>query len=631
MASGLNLTDPAVSSAVASFLDLAPGATVTSLAASASAALVSAVAGNNDTASDAGLEDPLRAALPNFTYAMPVQLLILGVTLSLLGMLLIHLLFTIRYHLPLSKANYCLQTWATVLSLVNISLQLRFVMVTLYDTGRHWPYMFDYIEITLPDDDWTNAQQGGWLCLQGLNSFIVHSTHIQFLTMLFPSALEARLILGLLGPLALSTFALSFTTLSAHPAVNDLGDAIWNTANSSLTLLYTIALFIWGLTLNRSRAWRSEGGTATFGILALVLGMLGTGVNFVEIKEDRMRWLPGVVTCILLWQSWVGFWWWVGAGMWAGEAEDVQRRRDKKARKAEQKRRKKERAKEKEREKERERERELAELGAGAGSRSLTGSSLRRRFRRDDAPSAAAAHGDAIALRDLSPAATRRAPPRPPAPAAPVTRRRPTATESSSSISSSRPTSHHFYTPAFSLFVPFFTRLRTAHDAAAVAQAAKPPGLPEDVRRGWGIRALMMRGRKERGERRQAAEGIVRAGAELDANERRAGFELAGGQRLEEEQGQEQEQEQGEAQGEAQGEERADGRDEGWEDAGSAGDSSTGEGEGEHGAHPGGDSYPPRSPSPAVGNWEGRGMEGQSAWWWRGWIGRSRLRDVSTW
>ncbi|GAA5863499.1 hypothetical protein JCM1840_000044 [Sporobolomyces johnsonii] len=627
MASDLNLTDTTISSAVASFLDLAPGATLTSLAPSASAALASAVAGNIDATSDAGLEDPLRAALPNFTYAMPVQLLILGVTLSLLGMLLIHLLFTIRYHLPLSKANYCLQTLATVLSLVNVSLQLRLVMVTLYDTGRHWPYMFDYIEITLPDDDWTNAQQAGWLCLQGLNSFIVHSTHIQFLTMLFPSALEARLILGLLGPLALSTFALSFTTLSAHPAVNDLGDAIWNTANSSLTLLYTMALFIWGLTLNRSRAWRSEGGTATFGILALLLGMLGTGVNFIEIKEDRMRWLPGVVTCILLWQSWVGFWWWVGAGMWAGEAEDVQRRRDKKARKAEQKRRKKEQAKEK--------ERELAELG-GAGSRSLTGSSLRRRFRRDDA-SPAVANGESIGLQDLSPNATRPAPAAPPHPhsqehLAPVTRRRTTATESSSSISSSRPTSHHFYTPVLSLFIPFFTRLRTAHDAAAVAQAAKPPGLPEDVRRGWGIRALMMRGRKERGERRQAAEGVVRDGAELDANERRAGFELAGGQRLEEEQEQEQEPEQEQEQERERGREGADARDEDWEDAGSVGGSSSGEDEGGHAAPGGRESYPPRRTSPAAAeNLEGRGMEGHSAWWWRGWIGRSRLRDVSTW
>lgn len=173
---------------------------------------------------------------------MPVQLVILGITLCLLGMLLIHLLFTIRYHLPLSKSNYALQvstsntlrlvnlssrrscvyrqTSATMLSLVNISIQLRLVMVNLYRNGRQWPFMFDYsallhrlppgvyqsectllspVEITLPDDDWTKAQRGGWLCMQGLNALVVHSTHIQFLTMLFPSTLEVNLILGLLG------------------------------------------------------------------------------------------------------------------------------------------------------------------------------------------------------------------------------------------------------------------------------------------------------------------------------------------------------------------------------------------------------------------------------------------------
>lgn len=97
---------------------------------------------------------------------MPVQLVILGITLCLLGMLLIHLLFTIRYHLPLSKSNYALQvstsntlrlvslssrrscvhrqTSATMLSLVNISIQLRLVMVNLYRNGRQWPFMFDY-------------------------------------------------------------------------------------------------------------------------------------------------------------------------------------------------------------------------------------------------------------------------------------------------------------------------------------------------------------------------------------------------------------------------------------------------------------------------------------------------------
>ena len=128
------------------------------------------------------------------------------------------------------------------------------------------------------------------------------------------------------------------------PAVGDLGDAIRNTANSTLTLLYTLAIFIWGLTLNRARAWRTDGGTAAFGIIALILGVTGTAINFLEVKEDRMRWLPDVISCVLLWQSWMGFWWWVGAGMWTGEAEDVNRKEERARRKEDKKRQRREAA-----------------------------------------------------------------------------------------------------------------------------------------------------------------------------------------------------------------------------------------------------------------------------------------------
>lgn len=380
---------------------------------------------------------------------------------------------------------------------------------------------------------------------------------------------------------------------------------MWNTANSSLTLLYTMALFIWGLTLNRSRAWRAEGGTAIFGILALTLGVLGTAVNFVEIKEDRMKWLPGVVTCILLWQSWVGFWWWVGAGMWAGEAEDVQKRREKSERKVEAKKRRKEA-------KEKAAAEALKALGSASATRSVAGgASLRRRLGRTATmDERASTGGENIELRDLSSSTGEGgSSPTTPAAATATTPRRPTpsrrGTDSDSTLSSSRPTSHHFYDPFVNLFVPFFTRLRTAHDAAAVAQAAKPPGLPEEIRRGWGIRALMMRGKKERGERRQAAQGMVRDGAELDAGERRAGFELEGGQRLE-------------GSGDGDG-------DAGWEDEESSQDSSSASGgqEGEPRS-----AYPPRT----NGGGDAREpIEDPTTWWSRGWIGRARLRDVSTW
>ncbi|GAA5865451.1 hypothetical protein JCM8547_001248 [Rhodosporidiobolus lusitaniae] len=628
MSATINWGDPAVRTYLKELIGEA-AATATSVSPAISAAIQSMVAQNAEETAEA-MGDELLAALPAFTYAMPVQVVIQGVTLTLLGMLLVHLLFTIRYHAPLSKVNYGLQTAATVLSLANIAAQLHIVMDTLIRTGATFPFVFDYIEVSIPKKSWNRGERAAWLLLQGLNALITHSTHIQFLTMLFPSALEVKLILGLLGPLALATAGLYFTDMSPHAAVNDLGDAIRNTANSSLTLLYTFALFIWGLTINRSRAWRRDGGTAAFGALALILGVLGTAVNFVEIKEDRMRWLPGVVTCILLWQSWVGFWWWVGAGMWAGEAEDVERKREKQRRKEEQRKRKREG-------KRRATEEAEGDGGEASATRSAVGS-LRRRLTggvsprpsppQSNAP-AASADGEAIEMRDFGTGEAGRRP-RPSAPH---------SDSNSSTVSSSRPSTQHFYTPFVNLFQPFFTTLRTAHDAAAVAQAAKPPGLPEDVRRGWGIKALMMRGKKERGERRQAARGVVEDGAEMDPEERRAGFELDGGERLEQEEGWE---DVGAAETDSGSEDSEEARDrrrarrrerrERQQQLGGGGGAEAEEDERETQAYP----PPPQRAEVETGeepetSWRARGADGQQAWWWRGLVGRWRLKDVQQW
>lgn len=609
---------------------------------------------------------PRAAVLPSFTYSMPVQVVILSVTLTLLSVLLVHLLFTMRYHAPLSRLNYALQTTATGISLANTAAQLHVVMNEARDTGRIWPYMFDYIEVRVPRQEWGVPKSAAWLLLQAVNMLATHSTHIQFLTMLFPSNLEAGLILGLLGPLALASSALNFTTLSPHPAVNDLGDAIRDTCTSSLTLLYTMALFIWGLTINRSRAWRTEGGTSSFGILALALGVIGTAVNFVEIREERMRWLSGVVTCILLWQSWLGFWWWVGAGMWTGEAEDVERKREKARRKEERRRRKREAAA----------SAAAAPSGSGSGSargeggvgsadgsaaRSAVGT-LRQRFQRaraattgsDSGVPGAATAAESIELQQMRPvvddstatspdareANDQSAPVDPPAESTPRSRARParsrvtnesrTDSNSSDLSSSGGPASEHFYDPLVDLFSPFFRRLRLAHETAALEQAAKPSALPEDVRRGWGIRALMMRGKMERGERRQAARGRIVDGAEMNAGERRAGFELDGGARLDEEEEED---------------EDAD-----WQDATTATsdlDTSArttapaGRSTSRHAYPPQrGSTSPATSPSdprapapphPDELDRAERGRDGQTAWWWRGWIGRARLKDVSHW
>lgn len=131
--------------------------------------------------------------------------------------------------------------------------------------------------------------------------------------------------------------------------VNIFASAVRNVCNATLSLLFTIALFIWGLLVNRKQAWRTDGGTAAFGCAALALALVGTALNFLYVpREDQYVWLPGLMWAIILWQSFLGWWWWVGAGSGSGmhneeEMEEKMRKQAKRdSRRKEAERRRKE-------------------------------------------------------------------------------------------------------------------------------------------------------------------------------------------------------------------------------------------------------------------------------------------------
>lgn len=310
-----------------------------------------------------------------------------------------------------------------------------------------------------------------------------------------------------------------------------MGDAIRNTANSTLTLLYTAGLILWGGAVNRQRAWDWDGGTAGFGIMAILLAILGTSTNFVEVKEDRLHWLPWIVWTTLLWQSWTGFWWWVGAGMWSGEAEDLEKREEKQRRREEKRLRRRER-----------RLRLLTLHSGGGGSEEGKATSTSNRF--GSGAAALLSSGASLIPRRLTvrrthsgrTATTSNAAepaieletmggdlsPRPdgdPVAASPTPsgrRRRPPMVAddvSTSSVpsSSTSPTQIPFIgwmlKPAF--VRRFVGRLSAAHNAAAKAQAREAEGVEEtqDVKQ-WGLRAMMRRVERARqGDRLSADEG----------------------------------------------------------------------------------------------------------------------------
>lgn len=116
-------------------------------------------------------------------------------------------------------------------------------------------------------------------------------------------------------------------------------DAVQNVCNATLSLLFTLSLVIWGFFVKRDQAWRTDGGTAAFGAGAMFLAFASTVLTFVYIpSKEQYDWLPGLIWAVIMWQSFLGWWWWVGSGMGLHQAgkegvEEMLRREEKRDRK----------------------------------------------------------------------------------------------------------------------------------------------------------------------------------------------------------------------------------------------------------------------------------------------------------
>ncbi|KAJ3793227.1 hypothetical protein GGU11DRAFT_818748 [Lentinula aff. detonsa] len=317
--------------------------------------LILADASNNTTAGVP--DDPYLQYKPEFARSLPVQTLVTGVVFTLVAVLFVHIVFTGQYHWPLAPVNYALQLSGVVSLLVSLIATIHVIFSSAITESQHWPYMLSYIAVNVPpldmlnvapdpDSDtpaeitWSPVERGTWLMMNAAVSALAQITHIQFLTLLFPSRLEGRLIYCLLGPLAILAAIMQLIPIQANTNLISIANEIRNICNATLSLLFTASLFIWGLLVNRSQAWRTDGGTAVFGASALGLAMVSTALNFLYVpKNEEYVWLPGLIWAVILWQSFLGWWWWVGAG--SGQStEDVVEQMLKRGEKIAKKRRK---------------------------------------------------------------------------------------------------------------------------------------------------------------------------------------------------------------------------------------------------------------------------------------------------
>ncbi|KAG6886328.1 hypothetical protein C0993_006738 [Termitomyces sp. T159_Od127] len=270
--------------------------------------------------------DPYLQYRPAFARSLPIQILLTGAVLTLVAVLFIHLIFTAQSHWPLAPVNYVLQLSGVTTLLISLIATLQVILSTARTESQKWPYMLSYIAVNVPPfdqnsdtDEWSFAERATWLVMNAATSGLIQITHIQFLTLLYPSRLEGRLIFALLGPLAIVAAVMQLLPMNDNDRVINIASAVRNVCNATLSLLFTAALVIWGLFVNRKNAWRTDGGTAAFGAAALALALVSTALNFLYVpREEEYVWLPALIWAVILWQSFLGWWWWVGAGSASG-------------------------------------------------------------------------------------------------------------------------------------------------------------------------------------------------------------------------------------------------------------------------------------------------------------------------
>ena len=144
---------------------------------------------------------------------------------------------------------------------------------------------------------------------------------------------------------------MQIATIKLDGSAERFAEAVRNVCNASLSLIFLLALVLWGFFVNRKQAWRTDGGTAAFGGGALFLAVASCALTFVYIPSaEQYDWMPPLTGAVMLWQSFLGWWWWVGAGMGVGEVEDFLRREEKRRKRRELRNEKRREQKEKARE-----------------------------------------------------------------------------------------------------------------------------------------------------------------------------------------------------------------------------------------------------------------------------------------
>ncbi|KAF8963651.1 hypothetical protein BDZ97DRAFT_1819722 [Flammula alnicola] len=212
--------------------------------------------------------DPYLQYRPPFARSLPVQIMLTGVVLTLVAL-----------------------AGVTTL-LISLIATIHVVLSATFAESEKWPYMLSYIASTCPR--WISirapldgrCREATWLVMNASTSGSFRPAHIRLLGPFFFS----------LCPLAIVAAIMQLLPISGSTSVNNIASAVRN-------------------------AWRTDGGTAVFGCAALSFAVISTALNFFRVAA-------GLMWAVVLWQSFLGWWWWVGAGSVGLRKEARERRKE---------------------------------------------------------------------------------------------------------------------------------------------------------------------------------------------------------------------------------------------------------------------------------------------------------------
>ena len=129
--------------------------------------------------------NPYLVYRPVFARSIPIQILVTGITLTLVSVLLIQLIFSAPSHLRIARTNFFLQVSAALSVLAWEIASLTIILSVSRKQSQVWPFMLDYVAIDFPPlndprthGTWTTGGLASWLFLNAMVSILTQVCHV---------------------------------------------------------------------------------------------------------------------------------------------------------------------------------------------------------------------------------------------------------------------------------------------------------------------------------------------------------------------------------------------------------------------------------------------------------------------